>query len=87
MMEHGIKMGRDALFDVLAQHHLLIKRRKRVIASTLSGAYFHILKKRDSFTQAPPSLLFPSLVLPRSSALGIFSDSSFKKPPQIKETK
>ncbi len=27
MLEHGIKMGRDALFDLLAEHYLLIKRR------------------------------------------------------------
>ena len=42
MLEHGIKMGRDALFDLLAQHHLLIKRRKRVIATTQS--YHRFLK-------------------------------------------
>lgn len=42
ILEHGIKMGRDALFDLLAQHHLLIKRRKRVIATTQS--YHRFLK-------------------------------------------
>lgn len=42
MMEHGIKMGRDALFELLAQHRLLIKRRKRVIATTQS--YHRFLK-------------------------------------------
>lgn len=42
MMEHSIKMGRDALFDLLAQYHLLIKRRKRVIATTQS--YHRFLK-------------------------------------------
>jgi hypothetical protein len=42
MMEHGIKMGRDALFDLLAQYHLLINRRKRVIATTQS--YHRFLK-------------------------------------------
>ncbi len=26
MMEHGIKMGRDALFDLLAANQLLIKK-------------------------------------------------------------
>ena len=39
--------------------------------------------KRDSFTQAPPSLLFPPLVLPRSSAFGYILRFLFKKPPQI----
>lgn len=41
-LEHGIKMGRDALFDLLEQHQLLIKRRKRVIATTQS--YHRFLK-------------------------------------------
>ena len=35
-------MGRDALFDLLEQHQLLIKRRKRVIATTQS--YHRFLK-------------------------------------------
>lgn len=42
MMEHGIKMGRDALFDLLAQYRLLVKRRKRVIATTQS---YHRFRK------------------------------------------
>lgn len=42
MLDHGIKMGRDALFDLLAEHHLLVKRRKRVIATTQS--YHRFLK-------------------------------------------
>lgn len=42
MLEHGIKMGRDALFDLLAYHHLLIKRRKRTIATTQS---YHRFRK------------------------------------------
>jgi len=39
---HGIKMGRDALFDLLAQHHLLVRRRKRRVSTTLSH---HWLRK------------------------------------------
>jgi len=42
MLEHGIKMGRDALFDLLAQYGLLVKRRKRVIATTQS---YHRFRK------------------------------------------
>ena len=42
MMEHGIKMGRDALFDLLAANNLLIKRRKRRIQTTYSN---HWLRK------------------------------------------
>ncbi|XOV95344.1 MAG: IS3 family transposase [Bacteroidota bacterium] len=42
MLEHQIKMGRDALFDVLAANNLLVKRRKRRVYTTHS---FHWLKK------------------------------------------
>ena len=37
MIEHGIKMGRDALFSLLAANHLLVKRRKRRIQTTNSN--------------------------------------------------
>ena len=42
LKEHGIKMGRDQLFDLLRFHGLLIRRRKRSIITTDS---FHWLKK------------------------------------------
>ncbi len=42
MMEHWIKMGRDALFDLLAANQLLIKKRKRKIQTTYSN---HWLRK------------------------------------------
>jgi transposase InsO family protein len=42
MQEHSIKIGRDALFSVLAANHLLIKRRKRKIQTTNS---LHWLRK------------------------------------------
>lgn len=42
MLEHHIKMGRDALFDLLAANNLLIKRRKRKVHTTQS---FHWLRK------------------------------------------
>ncbi len=42
MLEHRIKMGRDALFDLLSLHHLLIRRRRRRITTTQSN---HWLKK------------------------------------------
>ncbi len=42
MLEHQIKMGRDALFDLLAANHLLVRRRKRKIYTTNS---FHWLRK------------------------------------------
>jgi len=42
MVEHQIKMGRDALFNLLATNHLLVRRRKRRIHTTHS---FHWLRK------------------------------------------
>lgn len=42
MLEHQIKMGRDALFDLLAANHLLVRRRKRRVHTTNS---FHWLRK------------------------------------------
>jgi len=37
MLEHQIKMGRDALFDLLAANHLLVRRRKRRVRTTNSS--------------------------------------------------
>jgi putative transposase len=42
MLEHQIKMGRDALFDLLSLHRLLIRKRRRKIITTQSN---HWLKK------------------------------------------
>lgn len=42
LLEHGIKMGRDALFDLLASERLLVKRYKRRISTTDS---FHLYRK------------------------------------------
>ena len=42
MMEHGVKMGRDALFDLLAVNQLLVKKRKRKVQTTYSN---HWLRK------------------------------------------
>lgn len=40
MLEHQIKMGRDALFNLLSSHNLLIKRRKRRVRTTNSYHYY-----------------------------------------------
>jgi transposase InsO family protein len=58
MMEHQIKIGRDKLFDLLAAHHLLIRRRRRNIRTTFSN---HWLRKypnliRGFVTTAPNQL-------------------------------
>jgi putative transposase len=42
MLDHHIKMGRDALFDLLVANNLLIKRKKRKVHTTQS---FHWLRK------------------------------------------
>lgn len=42
MIEHGMKMGRDALFDMLAANRLLVRKRKRKIQTTYSN---HWLRK------------------------------------------
>ncbi len=41
-LEHKIKMGRDALFDLLSVNGLMVRRRKRMVKTTQSR---HWLKK------------------------------------------
>lgn len=58
MLAHQIKMGRDALFDLLSAYQLLIRRRKRKISTTQSH---HWLRKypnliRDFVPTAPNQL-------------------------------
>ena len=58
MLEHQIKMGRDAFFDLLSYHGLLIRRRKRRIVTTNSS---HWLRKypnliRDFVPTSPNQL-------------------------------
>lgn len=40
LLEHQIKMGRDALFDLLANHYLLVRRRRRRVQTTFSGHWY-----------------------------------------------
>ncbi len=42
LIDHGIKMGRDALFDLMAANSLLVRKRKRKIQTTFSN---HWLRK------------------------------------------
>lgn len=58
MLEHQIKKGRDALFDLLAANNLLVKKRKRKVHTTNS---FHWLRKypnliKDFVPTAPNQL-------------------------------
>jgi transposase InsO family protein len=42
MKQHHIQIGRDALFDLLATHHLLIRRRiRRIPVTTFSDHWMH----------------------------------------------
>lgn len=40
MKEHKIKMGRDALFDLLREHNLLIRKRRRTVQTTFSRHWY-----------------------------------------------
>jgi transposase InsO family protein len=42
ILEHGIKIGRDCLFNLLSANHLLVRKRKRRIRTTKS---YHWLRK------------------------------------------
>lgn len=53
MLEHQIKMGRDALFNLLANNNLLVKRRKRGIHTTNSNHWFR--KYRNLIKDFTPS--------------------------------
>lgn len=61
MEAHTIKLGRDGLFDLLATHHLLIRKRKRKIQTTQS---LHRFKKYPNqikdFTPTKPNQLWVS---------------------------
>ncbi|WP_113652758.1 IS3 family transposase [Pedobacter namyangjuensis] len=61
LLEHQIKMGRDALFELLSTHGLLVKRYKRWVSTTNS---FHMYRKFPnlikSFVPTHPNQLWVS---------------------------
>jgi putative transposase len=61
MLEHQIKMGRDALFDLLSSNYMLVRKRKRRIQTTQSH---HWLRKYTNlihgFTPIAPNQLWVS---------------------------
>jgi putative transposase len=61
MQEHQIKMGRDALFDLLSVHQLLVRKRKRKVCTTQSS---HWLKKYPNlireYNPSSPNKLYVS---------------------------
>jgi len=48
LLEYQIKIGRDALFDLLSAHKLLVRKRRRRVATTWS---YHWLKKYPNLTK------------------------------------
>lgn len=73
MLEHQIKMGRDALFDLLSLHQLLIRRRRRKITTTRSN---HWLKKYPNlirgFVPTTPNQLWVSDITYWKTDAGLF---------------
>lgn len=61
LLEHSIKMGRDALFTLLSANHLLVRKRKRKIQTTNS---YHWLRKYPNlireFVPTAPNQLWVS---------------------------
>jgi transposase InsO family protein len=61
MLDHQIKMGRDALFDLLSANYLLVRKRKRRVQTTQS---YHWLRKYPNlikeFTPTAPNQLWVS---------------------------
>ncbi len=61
ILEHQIKMGRDALFNMLSANHLLVRKRKRRIQTTNS---YHWLRKYPNlireFVPTAPNQLWVS---------------------------
>jgi putative transposase len=73
MLEHQIKMGRDALFDLLSLHGLLIRRRRRRIVTTQSN---HWMKKYPNlikeFAPLYPNQLWVSDITYWKTKAGLF---------------
>lgn len=58
LQEHQIKLGRDGLFDILAENNLLVKRKKRRVRTTNSYHHFRRFPNliRDYIPTAPNQL-------------------------------
>lgn len=85
MEAHGIKMGRDQLFDLLRFHGLLIRRRKRMVKTADSH---HWLKKypnliKDLLLTAPEQLWVSDITYIRTlqgfSYLSLITDAYSRK--------
>jgi hypothetical protein len=68
MKQKGIKMGRDAFFDILAANKLLVRRRKRKIMTTFSKHRFRKYPNliRDLVITRPNQVWVSDMDLPRA---------------------
>jgi transposase InsO family protein len=61
VQEHNIKLGRDALFELLREHQLLVRRRKRTVQTTFSRHWYqkypNLIKQYEPLA---PNLLWAS---------------------------
>lgn len=61
LLDHQIKMGRDALFDLLSANRLLVRKRRRTVSTTMSYHRYHrwpnLIKE---FTPTAPDQLYVS---------------------------
>lgn len=85
LVEHGIKMGRDQLFNLLRFHGLLIRRRKRIVRTTDSN---HIFKRypnliKDLVVSGPEQLWVSDITYIRTlqgfSYLSLITDAYSRK--------
>jgi len=66
--EHKIKMGRDKLYALLREHHLLIRRTKRVAITTISNHPFYKYANltKELVPTKPDELWVSDMDLPRA---------------------
>lgn len=85
LAEHGIKMGRDQLFNLLRFHGLLVRRRKRIVRTTDSN---HIFKRypnliKDLVVSGPEQLWVSDITYIRTlqgfSYLSLITDAYSRK--------
>jgi transposase InsO family protein len=73
MQEHGIKIGRDGLFDLLSSHGMLVRNRKRHVRTTCS---YHWLRKYPNliidFTPIQPNQLWVCDITYWKTGLDVF---------------